>query len=428
MPYAVRCACLNGTIISPRSKSCTQRLYALAALNKGFSTRILHPSQSQDDIRALRIIRQMGVQIRAQNTESIHLYTPSSPAPRPAALTLYCGESGFASRVFPCIAALSEQLWQIDACAGLKKRPLQSLLEVLQQLRIRTQNNTYPYFLQGPMQLPTAFSIDGAWSSQLLSGLLLAISAHPRRPPDFTLHVQQLNSRPYIDLTLSYLKSFDIAIKNNNYASFTFPANAIIGKNRTLNSACDWSGCAFLSVGAALNGNIIIQKINKHTPQGDKIIIDILQKSGAHIAFRNQDLHIRSAPLRAFTYDATQTPDLVPPLAVLGCGCEGISRIHGIHRLQHKESPRADALCQELKKLGARIYVRNDTMHIEGKIPLNGARCHSHNDHRIAMTLAIASLLCTEAVLIDNPTCVAKSYPRFFEDLQQLGAQVTTVS
>lgn len=424
MPHTVRCNALKGTIASPRSKSCTQRLYALAALNKGFSTHILYPSQSQDDRHALGIIQKMGVQIRAQNAQSIHLYTPASRVPHPDALTLYCGESGFASRVFPCIAALSEQLWQIDVCAGLKKRPLQPLLEVLQQLHIRIQNHTYPYWLQGPMQLPASFSIDGRWSSQLLSGLLLAISAHPRRPPDFTLRVRQLNSRPYIDLTLSYLKSFGIAIKNDNYTSFSFPEHRITGKDRTLSSGCDWSGCAFLLVGAALKGNITIQQIDKHSPQGDKIILDILQKSGAHITFHNQDLHICSAPLRAFTYDATQTPDLVPPLAVLGCGCAGISRIHGIHRLQYKESPRADTLCQELRKLGARIYIQNDTMHIEGNMPLNGARCHSHNDHRIAMTLAIASLLCTEAVLIDNAACVAKSYPRFFEDLQQLGAQI----
>jgi 3-phosphoshikimate 1-carboxyvinyltransferase len=158
--------------------------------------------------------------------------------------------------------------------------------------------------------------------------------------------------------------------------------------------------------------------------QADKAILQALEAAGGKFVFEQDELHIFSSPLKAFTFDATECPDLFPPLAVLASYATGQSVIKGTTRLAHKESDRALTLQEEFGKLGIRITLAEDEMYIEGGRPLIGGHAHSHHDHRIAMAMAVAALGATGTVTIAEAEAINKSYPAFYSDLQLLGARV----
>jgi len=157
--------------------------------------------------------------------------------------------------------------------------------------------------------------------------------------------------------------------------------------------------------------------------QSDMSIINALEEAGAHMIIDEDQIEITKSELKAFEFNATESPDLFPPLVALASYCEGISVIKGVSRLIYKESDRAKALKEEFGKMKVKIEINDDLMYVTGGRP-QGARVESHDDHRIAMALAVASLGATGKVSIRDSQCVAKSYPGFFDDLRHLGAVV----
>ena len=158
--------------------------------------------------------------------------------------------------------------------------------------------------------------------------------------------------------------------------------------------------------------------------QADKAILQALESAGGRYFFKDDILHVFNSPLKAFTFDATECPDLFPPLAVLAAYANGRSVIKGAGRLTHKESNRALTLQEEFGKLGIKIELFGDEMYIDGGAILNGAAVQSHHDHRIAMALAIAALGANGPVIIEDAEAINKSYPAFYNDLHLLGARV----
>jgi len=405
---------IKGKIKAPASKSMTQRAIAAALLADGQS--IIHnPSYCDDSLAAMSIAVGLGARVEPEANElkingSVELKEPK----------LNCGESGLAIRMFSPIAALYPTEITMVGANSLKKRPMIMIEEALKQLGVKSSSagGFLPLTIHGPIKGGFC-EIDGSVSSQLLTGLLMAL---PLASKDSEIKVNNLKSKPYIDMTIRLLNSFGIKIHNTDYKQFRIPGNQkYIPGSYTVEG--DWSGAAFLLVAGAINGNLSIVGLNQESLQSDRAIISALEKAGAHIKINENQIDISKSELKAFDFDATDCPDLFPPLVALASFCTGLSTIKGVSRLIHKESNRGETLKEEFNKMNIKIEIKDDLMLITGGKP-QGAHVESHEDHRIAMAVAVTALGAAGKVYIRDSQCVVKSYPGFFDDLRTLGVIV----
>jgi 3-phosphoshikimate 1-carboxyvinyltransferase len=405
---------IKGTVKAPASKSMTQRAIAAALLADGQS--IIHnPSYCDDSLAAMSIAVGLGARVEPQVNELKINGSAILKEPK-----LNCGESGLAIRMFSPIAALYTAEITMVGANSLKKRPMFMIEEALNQLGVKcaSTGGYLPLTIEGPLDGGHC-EIDGSVSSQLLTGLLMAL---PLAAKDSQIKVNNLKSKPYIDMTIQILKSFGIAVENSDYSLFRIRGNQkYIPHSYTVEG--DWSGGAFLLVAGAINGDICVKGLRSNSMQSDMAIVKALENAGAHIIKGDDQVEITKSELKAFKFDATESPDLFPPLVALASCCKGISSIKGVSRLIFKESNRAKTLKEEFGKMNIRLEIIDDLMHVTGGRP-KAARVESHDDHRIAMALAVASLGADGKVYIRDSQCVAKSYPCFFDDLRHLGAVV----
>ena len=409
---------IKGTVTAPTSKSAMQRACA-AALLKGGHTVLHNPGISNDDKAALDIITQLGAVVEKKD-ETIVIH---SNGVKPISGVINCGESGLSVRMFTSIAALSKEPITVTGSGSLLKRPLSFFTEVLPQLGVScdSKNGLLPLYINGPLQ-PKNIEVDGSLSSQFLTGLLFAYAAANAK--DVTITVKNLNSKPYIDLTLQVMQLFGLPIpENNGYHTFYFPKvqpKSFSQSKLDFTVEGDWSGGAFLLVAGAIAGDVIIKGLNGFSTQADKAIMQALMQTGVAVSIEPDQIHIRKTALKAFHFNATDCPDLFPPLVALAAYCEGTSVIEGVHRLTHKESNRAQTLQEEFKKMGVEITFQDDLMIIKGNGKVTGATVHSRHDHRIAMACAVAALGADGDVVIQEAEAVNKSYPQFWEHLSYL--------
>ncbi len=443
MITTIKPSVISGTIIAPASKSSMQRACALALLAEGETT-LLNPGKSNDDLAALDIIQNLGAKLKTnsdgsllvESTEFKDSQTPPLGGGGVRAGALNCGESGLSIRMFAPIAALSSAEIIIDGTGSLLKRPMHFFDEIFPQLGISIQSNDghLPIKIKGPLQ-PVDITIDGSLSSQFLTGLLIAYGKAATKP--VTITVQNLKSKPYIDLTLQMMKQFGYEVENDNYEKFIFNPSFDFAQDlrthpstslRTYTVEGDWSGAAFLLVAGAIAGGITVKGLDVFSTQADKAILNALMDCGTNISIEEKQIII-NAPFgssgKAFHFNATDCPDLFPPLVALAAYCQGTTVIEGVSRLSHKESNRALTLQEEFKKMGVTIKLQDDLMMIEGGGVLKGAIVHSHHDHRIAMACAVAALKADGETIIKEAEAVNKSYPGFYEDLKLLNAAVS---
>jgi len=411
---------IKGSVTASASKSAMQRACAAALLKKG-KTILINPGSSADDLAAIDIITQLGAQVIKNNDQLII----ESQGIQPINQHLNCGESGLSVRMFTSIAAMSKLPISITGTGSLLKRPLSFFNEVLPLLKVecKSNNGLLPLEIKGPLQ-PATIEIDGSLSSQFLTGLLFAYAAS--NATDVSIHVNNLNSKPYIDLTLKVLKDFGLKIPvNKNYSEFYFDNSS--GKfipELTYEVESDWSGGAFLLVASAIAGDLKVSGLNPDSTQADKEILQALKKAGTRLNIYNNQIDVCKSELSSFSFDATDCPDLFPPLVALASYCKGVTSITGVNRLTHKESNRALTLQEEFGKMGIKINLRDDEMLIEGGKELLGAVTDSHHDHRIAMACGVAALNANGKTTIRNAEAVNKSYPDFWKHMQQLNAEV----
>jgi 3-phosphoshikimate 1-carboxyvinyltransferase len=228
---------------------------------------------------------------------------------------------------------------------------------------------------------------------------------------------------------LQIIKAFGLkSPTNNHYKTFHFPFDGHkLNTADTMEFAVegDWSGAAFLLVAGAVAGHVVVKGLDVFSVQADKALLQALGQTGAIMSITEQSITVSKSVLQPFHFNATDCPDLFPPLVALAAYCNGTSVIEGVHRLAHKESNRALTLQQEFAKLGVVIKLQDDLMLIEGGGTIHGGAVTSHNDHRIAMACAVAALKAAGDVTIDGAESVNKSYPQFWKHLQQLGVQLT---
>jgi 3-phosphoshikimate 1-carboxyvinyltransferase len=417
MIVTVHPSAISGTIQAPTSKSSMQRACAAALLADG-ETVISNPGKSNDDLAAIDVIQKLGATVEEKNGDLIITNG------RSIGNEMNCGEAGLGIRMFAPIAALNKNEITINGTGSLLTRPMNFFDEIFPQLGIKIQSNggKLPIKIQGPLQAKN-ITIDGSLSSQFLTGLLFAYGKSATTP--VTITVNNLKSKPYIDLTLQVMKHFGYDVVNNNYESFLI--NPKKSNNATINYTVegDWSGAAFLLVMGAVAGEITIKGLDVFSTQADKAILQALNMSKAKLSIEEKQIVVGPGKLQAFHFDATECPDLFPPLVALASYCEGTTVIEGVKRLEHKESNRGLTLQEEFGKMGVTIKLQDDLMLIEGGQGVKGATVHSHHDHRIAMACAVAGLKATGDTIIEEAEAINKSYPDFYEHLKLLGASVS---
>lgn len=414
---------IKGIIQANAGKSSMQRACAAALLRKG-TTIIQNPGNSQDDLSAIEVIQHLGASVHFNEEGYLQIISEGVKPQRP---TMNCGESGLGIRMFTPLAALSREALQINGTGSLLKRPMHFFDEVLPQLGVKVASNNghLPITIQGPL-VPSDIAIDGSLSSQFLTGLLMAFGAAGAE--GVTITVTNLKSKPYIDLTLEVMKCFGWMVEHDSYTKFSFTKPIPATQNPLFYEVeGDWSGAAFLLVAGALAGGITVKGLCIKSTQADRAILQALMDAGARLSIQDKSIEIHSMPLKAFHFNATDCPDLFPPLVALAAYCEGTTVIEGVNRLAHKESDRGLTLKEEFAKLGVEIVLQGDLMLVKGGVQTESASpitVHSRHDHRIAMACAVAALKGYSVVEIEDAEAINKSYPDFYQHLKVLGVKV----
>jgi len=407
---------IEGKIQAPPSKSMTIRIAAMASLCRG-KTLMIHPSCCDDALAGFRIAEALGATLAHDNGS---LAIEGGSAARESVLD--CGESALCMRMFTPIAALNDSEMILTGTGSLLKRPMRQMEQPLINLGVQCiiKDGVPPVRIQGPLKAGEV-KIDGSLSSQFLTGLLTAL---PRCQGGSEVIASNLKSKPYVRMTLGLLERFGIAVDySKNLEEFSIPGNQIF-RGRSISVEADWSAAAFLLTAGAIAGKVAVSNLSFDSDQADKRIMEALDEAGASTRVSGGTITAEKSNLKAFRFDATECPDLFPPLAVLACFSEGQTEIQGIDRLRHKESDRADALYKELTGIGADMQIDRNTLKIRGT-KMAGGTIDSHGDHRIAMAGAITGLCSVQGVAVRNWKCVAKSYPGFFSDLQSIGGRIS---
>ena len=421
---------LKGNLQIPGSKSAMQRAVALAMLHDG-KTILSEPGISHDDKAALAIAKTLGAVITPLSNNKLEI--TGSKAFQPAAeiknpnetLEINCGESGLSMRMFTSIAALYPTPVRITGSGSLLSRPMDFFVDLLPKLgvTINSIDGKAPLDLQGQLN-PADIEIDGSLSSQFLTGLLIAFAKAAKE--EVTIKVNNLNSKPYITLTLQLLKKFGYNVTHKDFELFTIIPQSISTETIEYSVEADWSSASFLLVAAAINGDVLLSGLDILSAQADVAILEALLYANVSLQETEEGILIEKSNIEPFDFDATHCPDLFPPLVTLAAYANGISTIKGAKRLLHKESNRGLTLQTEFGKLGVQIDLVDDEMKIHGTGKIKGVEVESHNDHRIAMALAVAALQADEPVLIMQAEAINKSYPNFYKDLETLGAKTKT--
>lgn len=408
---------IYGTLTPPCSKSYAQRALAAALLASGRTT-LRGIELCKDTRSAIAAIEALGAKVEIIDDNTLAIEGGLSPQTK----RLNVGESGLAARLFTPIAALNGSSITVEGEGTLRHRPMSMMIEPLKSLgvEVRDGGGHLPIEVRGPMR-GGRVTVDGSMSSQFITGLLLAL---PMAQEDTTVSVRGAVSTPYIDMTLATIKRFggEVMYNEGDYTEFFIEGNQrYTAVDYTIES--DWSAAAIIMVAAAIAGEVTVRNISTLSLQADTAICRALERAGASIIIESDSITVAQRPLSAFSFDATHCPDLFPALVALAAAAEGMTTIYGIERLRGKESDRGEVLTEEYRKLGIDIELDYDenVMRIVGGEP-RWAEVDSHDDHRIAMSLAVTSLRMERPLEIGNSECVAKSYPSFFEDLEMLKA------
>ncbi|MCX6275439.1 MAG: 3-phosphoshikimate 1-carboxyvinyltransferase [Bacteroidetes bacterium] len=441
MEVTIRKGRVEGKVHVPSSKSLLQR-YLIGALLAEGVTELYDVHHCNDTLACLDAVQsfqsqsQIGSGLRIEGGNGV-IY--------PSIDRINCGESGFALRALASVAALAAGQITLTGSGSLQRRPVSFFENVFPELGVecKTNGGFLPLNVRGPMRFKD-ISIDGSLSSQFLSGLLIV---YPLANKDHVIDVKNLSSKHYIDLTLQVMKDFGVNVTHESYQKFFIPGNQKYKSCKAVIEG-DWSAASFLLVAGATAGEVTVNNLSMNSLQPDKAIVEVLRSCGAEVTLNNNSVSVTSSDfklrtsnfksrgfthdreqasrlqthnLKPFKFDSTDCPDLFPPLVALAARCNGISEITGVQRLIHKESNRALALQQEFSKMNDKlISIEGNKMIICGGLPLKSANVDSHNDHRIAMSLAIAGLNVEGGIQISGCESVQKSYPDFFANLEKL--------
>lgn len=420
----------NGQIHIPSSKSMGHREIICAGLAQGTSV-IDNISMSKDIEATCRCLQALGVEITDVPSRFVGrtaLRVTGSGILEPAAGGADCGESGSTLRFIIPLAALTGRPFTLTGHGRLVSRPLQAYYDIFdrQQLAYSTEGGQLPLTVNGRLK-PGHYQLPGDVSSQYVSGLLFAL---PLLDGDSVLEITSpLESASYVNLTLSCLAKYGIKIENNGHRLYKIPGRQhYIPQNSNVEG--DWSQAAFWLVAGAFGEQVGSMGLAADSLQGDRAVLEIMQQMGARLTGQADGVIAAGSATSGCVIDAADCPDIIPVLTVLAAVSAGTTRIINAARLRIKECDRLAAMTCELNKLGAKITELPDGLVIEGcpQGLRGGAQVDAWNDHRIAMSLAIAAAVCAEPFVLTGAASVSKSYPDFWQDYAQAGGRVEVLA
>lgn len=414
---------LKGEVKIPPSKSMAHRAIICAALSEGLCI-IENIDYSDDIIATIDAMNSLGAKIvkHKDYIEVIGAYGSDEKAKETRVID--CNESGSTLRFLVPISLLFKGSSNFIGRGNLGKRPLTTYYNIFERQGIQYsyEEGNLNLVINGELKAGT-FEVEGNVSSQFITGLLFTL---PLLKEDSKIIITtEMESKGYIDLTLKAMSDFGVEIINNNYREFIIKGNQKYNA-RNYRVEGDYSQAAFFLCADSLGNDVLCKDLDLNSLQGDKEVIDILERM--NVVFNANDIGVKgiaNGELTITVIDGSQCPDIIPVLTAVASLTNGTTEIINAGRLRIKECDRLAAVTSELNKLGAKIIEKEDGLVITGVEKLQGGvEVWSHKDHRIAMTLAIASTRCEKPIVINDYECVAKSYPNFFEDFKALGGNI----
>lgn len=400
------------SVEAPPSKAHTLRSLIIGSLAEGITV-IEKPLLGQDQLNVIRCLNALGIKIEQQPQQII--VHGSAGVYRPIADKLNVGESGVGMNFLTSAVCLSDKPIIITGAKRITERPIAEIIKGLRQLGCEIeclQNEGFPPVrIQGGGIRGGRCQISGRECSQYFSSII--VSAPYAQKPIIIICTDELTEKPYVDITIQMAAEFGIQTVNNNYKEFVIPQGKYEG--RTIKIEGDYSSASFFFLVAAICGSTVtVTNLNVDTKQGDRAFVDLMSEMGCRIKTETDRIAVDGHILRPIERDMSDIPDLVPPAAIACAFAEGVSRLTNIGHLRHKECDRLAVMASELQKMGVEAQCDETSLTIEGNRKAHGAVIDPHNDHRIAMSFAVAGLV-TGAQQIENPQCVAKSFPDFWE-------------
>ena len=403
-----------GSIAIPSSKSLAHRAIICASLAQGTST-ISNITYSKDIDATIACMEALGATIKKQETSCI--ITGTNVKKRTMPVSMDCNESGSTLRFLIPLCALSNQKATLMGHGRLMQRPMDVYTKIFDEQQLTFQQTDH-IEVCGPLRSGT-YTIRGDISSQFITGLLFALPLLDQESQ--IAIIPPFESKSYVDLTLQMLRSFGITIHPIDDTHYQIPTHQsyLAGDVRVEG---DWSQAAFYTVLGAIQGPLTLKNMNADSLQGDKVVIEAIKNK----TWQQEDLIIDPAPLTGQTIDLADCPDLGPILCVLAAYSQGTTHLIHAQRLRMKESDRIEAMETELRKWGVEISSTYDTITIVGKdtYAKDNVVIHGHNDHRIVMAMTVVGLCARSSCIIDDAQAITKSYPNFFQDIQDIGGKV----
>lgn len=403
----------NASLTAPPSKAHTLRSLLLASLAEGASE-IHQPLLGEDQKSLIACLKNLGISIEQQG-DSLTVKGCGGKF-TPVNRVLDCGESGVSMNALSALSCLVEGPITLTGAPGLLARPVEEVVKGLRQwgadIEYQDKEGFPPLVVKSGSLKGGISRMSGAKNSQYFSALSMM---GPYSLEKAFLHcTDEMTEKPYYDITEEMMSLFGGSLENRDYREIAIEQKTY--QARDVQVEGDFSSACFFLVAAAISqSRVTIGNLNPQSRQGDRKIVDYLKAMGCHCSWKGRSLSIEGKALKAIETSMMDTPDMLPSLAIAAACAEGTSVFKDVGHLRFKECDRLEAIIQELAKMGIRAWFQNNSLYVEGnKSALRGASIHCYNDHRIAMSFAIAGLV-VEGQIIEDEKCVAKSFPDFWE-------------
>ena len=410
---------INATVSVPGSKSYTNRALIMASLATGESV-IRNPLLSDDTRIMISCLNEIGIDVKSVPEENVVIVKGcegSIPAQR---AKLFAGNAGTVIRFMTAALTLGKGQYRADGIERMRERPIQQLIDALNRLGADVASidgsGCPPVLINAHGLTGGRVEIPGNISSQYVSAILLAA---PYAKSDVSIVViDGLASRNYVDMTIDVMGKFGVDVERDSYKEFSVKAGQDY-KGCEYMVEPDASGASYFFAAAAITGGRVrVEGLGESSLQGDIKFVDVLKEMGCSVRKSSDWLEVEGGALRGVDVDMNDTPDVVQTLASVAVFAEGNTRIRNVSNLRYKETDRITAIVNELKNVGVEVKEFDDGIEVIPSPP-HSAEISTYNDHRMAMSFAILGLR-VEGIKIKNHECVEKTFPDFFERLQQL--------
>jgi 3-phosphoshikimate 1-carboxyvinyltransferase len=414
---------IRGRVRPPGSKSITNRALVCAALAEGVS-KLTGALDSEDTRVMIDGLRRLGIGVESRDEGQTLVVTGAGGHLPAKEAELFCANSGTTIRFLTALTTLGNGSFRLDGVERMRERPIQGLLDALNQLGARAAseggNGCPPVIVHANGLRGGAARIRGDISSQFLSGILMAAPV-ARACVELVID-GPLVSRPYVHMTIDVMNSFGIDVESDADLRTLRIAAPQPYQAREYAIEPDASAASYFWAAAAISaGEVRVEGLSADSLQGDVAFADCLEKLGCEVRREANAITVVGGTLHGIDVDMNAISDTVQTLAVVAAFADGPTRIRNVAHIRHKETDRISALATELRKLGVAVDEHSDglTIHPPGVKKLRAATIDTYNDHRMAMSFALAGLRIAR-VRINDPGCVEKTYPRYFEDLAAL--------